>query len=136
MTKEQPEYFTDSDGRMLVRLPVQGSDAPALTEATLWNNAKRRRGLTGRLYMSGNGSGHRYVMASIEKGETHRSLAQLLLGEPRSYRVRFRDKDTLNHLPENFRLAAVWADEATAEKALALTLTQARGAPEVDRASA
>ena len=47
MKKQRPPpyYFTDHDGRHLVQLQVHGSDTPTVTEAVVWDNAKRRYGL-------------------------------------------------------------------------------------------
>jgi len=121
-----PQYITDRDGRRLVRLHVHGSDTPAITEAVLWDNARRRYGLTGSLYMSDDGKGRRYVTATVPGTGSHRLLARLLLDRPRGYRVRYIDKDALNLLPENFRLDAPWADESTAAEALTAYLDAAR----------
>ncbi len=121
-----PEYFTDSEGRRLVRLQVHGSEAPAITDADLYDNAIRRYGLTGTLYMSGDGKGNRYVVATIPGTGSHSPIARLLLDRPKGYRVRYYDGDPLNLLPENFRLDAPWADESTAARALALHLDNAQ----------
>jgi hypothetical protein len=121
-----PEYFTDSDGRRLVRLHVHGSDTPATTEADLYDSAIRRHSLTGSIYMSSDGKGHRYVVATVPGSHSHSPFARLLLDRPKGYRVRYNDGDPLNLLPENFRLTAPWADEATASEALAVHLASAR----------
>ena len=114
-----------------MRVPVNGSDTPAITEAALFDNAASRYGLTGSLYLSGDGRGHRYVMASVPGSGTHRTLARLLLLQPKSYRIRYRDGDPFNLLPENLRLSAPWADKDTAAAALAVHLDHARQRPEV-----
>lgn len=121
-----PHYFTGEAGRCLVRLHVNNSDAPAVTEADLWDNAKRRLGLTGNLYLSGDGKGHSYVTATIPGSGSHKPLARVLLGQPGGYRVRYIDRNPLNLLPENFRLDAPWADEGTATEALARLMESAR----------
>lgn len=133
-----PHYFTDADGRRLVRLYVHGSDAPAVTEAALWDNAQRRHGLTGNLFLNNSGTGHIYVYATLPGTDKQRPLARLLLlTKPSGYRVRYIDKNPLNMLPENFRLDATWADQGTAEQALALLLDIARnGIAEGDREAA
>ncbi|MGE8230478.1 hypothetical protein [Stenotrophomonas hibiscicola] len=122
----QPERFSDEDGRALVRLQVSGSDIQAVTEAVLWDNACARHGLTGAVYMNSDGKGHEYVMATIPGSGGHTPLARLLLGCPRGYKVRYNDGDRLNLLPENLRLHATWADTSTAEAALAVLLDTAR----------
>lgn len=121
-----PYYFTDHDGRHLVQLHVHGSDTPTVTEAVVWDNAKRRYGLTGSVYMSSDGQGHRYVVATIPGSGSHAPLARLLLGRPSGYRVCYVDGNSLNLMPENFQLVAPWADERTAAEALALHLASAR----------
>lgn len=123
---KRPEYFTDAEGRRLVRLPVNGSDSPAIADAQLFDNAARRHGLTGVLYLNDDGKGHSYVMATIPGSGTHSVLARLLLSPPPGYRVRYRDGNPLNLLPENLRLHAPWADEATAATAMSILLEQAR----------
>ncbi len=121
-----PEYFTDVTGRRLVRLPTYSSDTPAITEAALFDNAKHRHGLSGVTYMSDDGKGNRYVVATIPGSGSHSPLARLLLDRPKGYRVRYIDGNPLNLLPENFRLAAPWANEEAAAEALALCLAIAR----------
>lgn len=122
-----PHYFTDADGRRLVRLYVHSSDAPAVTEADLWDNTQRRHGLTGNLFLNNSGTGHSYVYATLPGTDKQHPLARLLLlNQPRGYRVRYIDKNPLNLLPENFRLDAPWADQNTATEALARLLDDAR----------
>lgn len=122
----QPERFSDDDGRALVRLQVSGSDIPAVTEAVLWDTACACYGLTGAVYMNNDGKGHEYVMATVPGSGGHTPLARLLLGCPRGYRVRYNDGDRLNLLPENLRLHAPWADIGTAKAALAAILDSVR----------
>lgn len=122
-----PEYFTDDDGRYLVRLPVSGSDAPAITEAALFDNAKRRHALTGNLYATDDGSGkRRYVIATRPGSGTHSPLARLLLDCPRGYHVRYSDGNPFNLLPENFRLVSTWADSSARTAVLAALLDEVR----------
>lgn len=121
-----PHYFTDDDGRRLVALHVHGSDDRAVTEAALWDNAKRRHKLTGSLFLNHDGQGRSYVYAREPGTNKQSPLARLLLNLRRAYRVRYADRNPLNLLPENFRLVARWADEGTAAEALALQLDSAR----------
>ncbi|QNH24984.1 hypothetical protein [Xanthomonas theicola] len=122
----QPERFLDEDGRALVRLQVSGSDSPAVTEATLWDNACARYALTGAVYLNSDGKGHEYAMVTVPGSGGHTPLARLLLGRPKGYRVRYNDGDRLNLLPENLRLHAPWADASTAKAALAALLDAVR----------
>lgn len=133
-----PHYFTDAGGRRLVRLYVHGSDAPVVTEAALWDNAQRRHGLTGNLFLNNSGTGHIYVYATLPGTDNQHPLARLLLlTKPSGYRVRYIDKNPLNMLPENFRLDAPWADQGTAAEALGLLLDIARnGMAEGDKEAA
>ncbi len=128
MTKRttHPYYFTDADGRRLVRIAVHGSESPAITEAELFDNAQRRHALPGGLYMVGT-SRHRYVYARLGDRGAHTTLARLLIDCPKGYRVHYHDGNPLNLLPENLRLVAPWADDRTATQALALLLDAARG---------
>lgn len=127
MTKRttHPDYFADADGRRLVRIAVHGSESPAITEAVLFDNAQRRHGLTGNLYMTG--GRRRYVHAWLGDRSAHTTTARLLIDCPKGYRVHYRDGNPLNLLPENLRLVAPWADDQTAMQALALLLDAARG---------
>lgn len=121
------EYFTDDEGRTLVRLRVSGSDTPAITEAVLFDNARRRHGLSGNLYATDDGSGkRRYVIASLPGSGTHSPLARLLLDCPKGYHVRYNDGDPLNLLPENLRLVSTWADPTARATILATLLEHAR----------
>lgn len=132
----KPEYFSD-DGRQLVRLPVSGCDAPATTEAALFDNARHRHGLTGNLYATDDGSGkRRYVIASRPGSGTHSPLARLLLDCPKGYHVRYNDGNPLNLLPENLRLVSTWADPSARATVLATLLDLARKPQEVARAHA
>ena len=133
--RPHPTYFTDEAGCRLVRLPVSGSDTPAITQAALYDKAKRRHGLTGSLYLSHDGKGHSYVMASIPNSGTHKALARLLLDCPRGYHVRYIDGDSLNLLPENFRLASKWADPDMCAEVLARLSDTARAEEVVDEAA-
>lgn len=127
-----PEYFTGDDGRALIRLKVTGSDAPAITEAVVFDNARQRHGLTGKLYATDDGSGkRRYVIASRPGSGTHSPLARLLLDCPKGYHLRYDDGNSLNLRPENFRLASTWADSDVREAMLAELLKQARAPQEV-----
>lgn len=126
-TKLKPEYFTDPSGRRLVRLPVSKCLAPAITEAALFDGARNREGGFGGLYLTGDGSGKRsYVLAYRNADRAHKTLARLLINCPKGYHVAYRDKNSLNLLPENLRLRATWADESMAGEVLALLLTEAR----------
>lgn len=132
----KPEYFSDG-GRTLVRLPVTGSDTPAVTEAALFDSAKRRHGITGNLYATDDGSGkRRYVIASRPGTGTHSPLARLLLDCPKGFHVRYRDGDPLNLLPENFRLVSPWADSDARTAVLAALLETARDTQETSHARA
>lgn len=132
-----PEYVTDDDGRALVRLRVTGSDTPAITEAALFDNAKRRHGLSGNLYATDDGSGkRRYVIASLPGSGTHSPLARLLLDCPKGYHVRYNDGNPLNLLPENLRLFSTWADPDARHSVLATLLEHARAPQEVTHAHA
>lgn len=123
------DYFNDDDdGRALVSLMVSGSDTPAVTESALFDNAMRRYGLSGNLYVTDDGSGkRRYVIASLPGSGTHSPLARLLLDCPKGYQVRYNDGNPLNLLPENLRLVSTWADPAARDSVLAELLERARG---------
>ena len=136
MINAQPQYFFDHSGRELVSLPVKGTDDRVVTEAALWRNAVRRYGLSGRLYWTEDGKGYRYLAATVPGTGSHTTLARLLLGRPRGYRVTYVDGDRANLRPENLRLVAPWADDEFAAEALAIVLAQARELPEASHACA
>ena len=133
--RPHPTYFTDEAGCRLVRLPVSGSDTPAITQAALYDKATLHHELTGNIYMSFDSKGHGYPTASIPNSGTHKHLARLLLDCPRGFHVRYIDGDSLNLLPENFRLASTRVAPDVCAEVLARLLDAARAEEAVDEAA-
>jgi hypothetical protein len=123
-------YFIDEKGRRLARVPVSGSDAPMVTEAALYDNARQSGSLRGALFLSGAGKRRRYVYAWHLDKAGNSTAARLLINCPKGYQVRYIDGNPLNMLPENFRLVATWGDQALAGKVLEQLLAEARRAPD------
>jgi hypothetical protein len=103
---------TDQQGRGIVHLDV-GRGRVAKLAATDWDRVRQDFGPT--WYLTGNGWGQEYVAARRPEQGGLITLARVVANALAGERVKYRDGDRLNLLPENLDVVAGAAKRSAVE---------------------